>query len=466
MSSRGLTLIRGGTLLTLDAEHGTLRDADLLIDGTRIAQIGRGLQAPDAQVVDATNCIVHPGFVDTHRHIWQTNVRSVATDWSLFNYFVQMRSIYSGFYGPEDAWLGNHVGALEALNAGITTIVDHCHILNSPEHSDAVVDALQQTGIRGVFCYGLFENPLNWPGAYASPEGWRTSDARRIREHAFASDDDPLVFGFAPTEVVATSFDVTCAEIALARELGAHRISCHVSMGKYDLGLEIVRQLGDAGLLGEDLLFVHGATLTDQELKYMADSGAAISVTPETELQMAMGHPVAVRADAAGVRTSLGIDIVSNYAGDMQGQMRVLLQAHRGIENEQLTGPPRAIRLQAAQVLDYATMGGARALGWESKIGSLTAGKQADLVLTRTDAINTAPSIDPVGTLVLNANPSNVDSVFVAGRAVKRNGQLVGVDWPSLEARLRASSERIVEGFRATDVAAVEQAAAGMFGFE
>lgn len=456
-------LVQGGTIVSMDSAIGTIDNADLLISGDRIVQIGKNIEAPDAEVIDATNMIVSPGYVDTHRHVWQTQLRTVATDWSLFDYFVQMRSIYSGFYNPEDAYLGNYIGALEALNAGITTLVDHSHIMNSPDHSDEAVRGLQDSGVRGIFCYGLFGNPLHWAnGVTEQPDNWRYEDARRIRQDILASDNDLLVFGFAPSEVTATDFETTCSEIAFARELEARRISCHVSMGNYDTGLELVRSLGEAGLMKEDLLFVHGATLTDAELRLMADHGAAISATPETELQMGMGHPVAVRAKNAGVRTSLGIDIVSNYSGDMQGQMRLLLQAQRGFENSQITGPLREIRFKAQEVLEMATMGGATALGWGNRIGSLTPGKQADLILTSCNAINMVPCIDPIGALVLNANVSNVDSVFVAGKQVKKGGKLVGVNWEDQARQLRQSSNRIVEGFATIDKQAIENAAASL----
>ena len=461
--SKQRTLLRGGTIVSMDPKIGILPKGDLLIEGDRILEVAASIEASDASLVDATNMIVSPGFVDTHRHIWQTQLRTIATDWSLFDYFVQMRSIYSGFYNPDDAFLGNHVGSLEALNAGITTVVDHCHIMNSPEHSDEAVRGLQDAGIRGIFCYGLFENPENWATTpTVLKEGWRHDDARRIKQERLSSDESLLVFGFAPTEVTLTDFATGCREIEFARELGAHRISCHVSMGNYDAGVEFVRQIGEAGLMADDLLFVHGSTLTDTELSWMADHGAAISVTPETELQMGMGNPVAVRAAEAGVRTSIGIDIVSNYSGDMQGQMRLLLQAQRGIENARHAGPPREIRFKAKDVLEMSTMGGARALGWESRIGSLTPGKQADIVLTRCDDINMVPCIDPVGALVLNANPSNVDSVYVAGRQVKGGGELMHADWPVIRERVRRSSERIVNGFDSIDRREIEDAAANL----
>ena len=181
--SKQRTLLRGGTIVSMDPKIGILPKGDVLIEGDRILEVAASIEVSDGSLVDATNMIVSPGFVDTHRHIWQTQLRTIATDWSLFDYFVQMRSIYSGLYNPDDAFLGNHVGALEALNAGITTVVDHCHIMNSPEHSDEAVRGLQEAGIRGIFCYGLFENPENWATTpTVLKEGWRHDDARRIQQ--------------------------------------------------------------------------------------------------------------------------------------------------------------------------------------------------------------------------------------------------------------------------------------------
>jgi len=157
-----------------------------------------------------------------------------------------------------------------------------------------------------------------------------------------------------------------------------------------------------------------------------------------------------------GVQTSLGIDIVSNFSGDMQSQMRLLLQAQRGFENNQLDGPPQEIRFKAKEVLDLATLGGAKALGWEANIGSLKPGKQADIVLTNCSDINMVPVIDPVGALVLNANPYNIDSVYIAGRVVKEKGQLVDVNWSDLVEHLRESSSRIRNGFLSEDLSQLE----------
>jgi len=456
-------LIRGGRVLTMAPGAGEVV-ADVLVRGDRIVEVARDIACTDARVIDARGMIVLPGFVDTHRHVWQTQLRTVATDWSLFNYFTQMRLMYSAFYNPDDVFLGNHVGALEALDAGITTVVDHCHILHTPEHTDEAVRGLEEAGIRAVFCYGLFETPSysDDPARSSLPATWRRDDARRLRRDRLSSCDARVVMGFAPAEIDANLYETNIEEIRFARELGAHRISCHVAMGAYDSGRRFVGHMGRDGLLGEDMLFVHGSSLTDDELRMMADSGAAVSATPETEMQMGMGFPVALRARDAGVRSSLGIDIVSNYSGDMFAQMRLCLQASRALDNrtyELRNRAPRTIRVTARDVLDLATRGGAESAGLASRVGTLEAGKQADIVLIRTDSIHMTPAIDAVGAVVLNANSGDVDTVFVAGQCVKRDGRLVDVDWPALSARLHASSARIVAGMKSVPLAAIEEMA-------
>ncbi len=456
-------LIRGGRVLTMLPGANEVV-ADVLVRDGRIVEVAPALACADAQIIEAAGMIVLPGFVDTHRHVWQTQLRTVATDWSLFNYFTQMRLMYSAFYEPDDVFLGNHVGALEALDAGVTTVVDHCHILHTPEHTDEALRGLDESGIRAVFCYGLFESPSYREDVRRSslPADWRRQDALRLRRDRLSSDDARILMGFAPAEIDANPYDINIAEIRLGRELSAQRISCHVAMGAYDSGQRFVGRMAKDGLLGEDLLFVHGASLTDDELRAMADSGAAVSSTPETEMQMGMGFPVAVRARDAGVRSSLGVDIVSNYAGDMFTPMRLCLQATRANENreyEQRGRSPRRIRVTARNVLDLATRGGAEAAGLAHRVGTLEPGKLADIVLIRTDAIHMTPAIDSVGAVVLNANASDVDTVLVGGKIVKRQGRLVGIDWPSLAARLYASSQRIVGGMQSVSLETIESLA-------
>ncbi|MFI4975757.1 MAG: amidohydrolase family protein [Caulobacterales bacterium] len=451
-------LVRGGRVLTMAPGAGE-RTADILIVDGLIAAIDAGISAPDAEVIEAGGMIVAPGFVDTHRHVWQTQLRTIATDWSLFDYFVLMRLIASTFYTADDAYLGNYIGALEALDAGVTTLVDHCHILNTPDHAEEAARGLQDAGGRAIFCFGTFVNEPRVPMDVPADPHWRIETAQRLRKGRLSSDSDLVRFGFAPYEATAMPVEALVSEIELARSLGAAAISCHVAMGAYDSGFRLVERLGELGALGPDLLFVHGAALTDHELELIKASGAGISSTPETELQMGMGFPVAQRAHEHGVRVGLGVDIVSNYSGDMFMPMRLGLQSTRALRNlenyERRGKAPAVIGPVAAEVLRMATIGGAEAVHMESQIGSLEVGKSADLILVRTDAIHMTPSHDAVGALVLNARPSDIDTVLVAGQALKRGGKLAMADWPVLRGRFVSSCERIIQGYRSVDATAL-----------
>ena len=426
----GKILIKGGRVVPVAGTAQEIK-ADVLIDGGKIVAIEPNLSA-DAEVIDASGSIVMPGFVDTHRHVWQTQLRTVATDWSLFDYFVEMRLGYSTFYTAEDAYLGNYVGALEALDAGITTLVDHCHILNTPEHAEEAARGLQNSGMRAIFCYGTFANAPRVPMTVPTDPQWRYATARAIRQGRLADDKGLVRFGFAPFEAEAMSPDDLAAEIRVARELGAAAISLHAAMGPYASGLPVVETLHKQGLLGPDLLFVHDAAFTDHELKLIADSGAAISSTPETEMQMGMGFAVAYRSTAHKVKTGLGIDIVSNYAGDMF--------------------MPAIITPKAYEALRLATLGGAEAIQMDRQIGSLEVGKAADIAVISTHAMHMTPAFDAVGAIVLNARPTDISHVLVNGRIVKRDGALVDVDWPKLRTRFAASADRIMAGFKTINV--------------
>lgn len=453
------TLIKGGRLLPMARGPQEVR-ADILIEGDRITAIAPDIDA-DAETIDATDAIVLPGFVDTHRHVWQTQLRTVATDWSLFDYFAEMRLGYSTFYTAEDAYLGNLVGALEALDAGVTTLVDHCHIMNTPDHAEEAARGLQDAGMRAIFCYGTFPNAPRVPMAVPTDPDWRYKTAQALRRGRLADDKGLVRFGFAPSEAEAMPFEDLAAEIRLARDLGAAAISLHAAMGPYAFDVHVVENLHAAGLLGPDLLFVHGAAFTDLELKLIADSGAAISATPETELQMGMGFPVAWRAQSHKVKTGLGVDIVSNYAGDMFMPMRLGLQSTRARRNEEFGARKRApavIGPTASSALRMATLGGAEAIRMAGEIGSLEVGKKADIAIIDTHAMHMTPAFDAVGAVVLNARPTDVTTVFVNGKIVKRDGKLVGVDWPGLRQRFAASAERIMAGFKTIDVAAVAEA--------
>jgi cytosine/adenosine deaminase-related metal-dependent hydrolase len=475
----GRTLIKNAMLVTMDRTTSDLKTGDILLINDRIAEVAAHIKADDAEVIDATGMAASPGFVDTHRHVWQTQLRGVSANWSLFQYLAEMRTMYSVCYDPNDAYLGNYVGALEAINAGITTLVDHSHLQTSEEHSDALVKGLVDASIRGIFCYGVYRNPKYTPGQeidaasivmdIAGPiEDFHKQNALRVRERFFPANDALLRFGIASSEFFTfPSIEPVLEELAWSRTLEPARITFHAAIGLNE-DVSIISRLSKAGALGDDLLLSHGNCLTDDDLALIAREGGWLSTTPDTELQMAAAFPVLERVVQSGRAPSLGVDIVSNFSGDMFAQMRLMLQAIRFRRNEQdhKGTLPSSLRYPAAKMLEYATLGGATCVGLENEIGSLTPGKKADLVLTRLSSINMAPVRDPVAALVFYANTNDIDSVWIDGVARKRGGQLLGEQWPGIERRIQVSRSAIDERFAKIDSDAMRRAWAPLWGLK
>ncbi|RSL94899.1 hypothetical protein CEP52_012390 [Fusarium oligoseptatum] len=446
-------LIKGATIITVNSEEDILEDCDILIQGDRIAALGKNLSQPEGlmgELVDGTDSIVIPGFVDGHHHMWQQMLRGVATDWSLLDYMISMRSVYGSLFTPEDVYLSTYIGALSLLNNGITSVLDHCHIINSPDHADAAVKALKDAGIRGTFCYGFYANPPTDDSEASSttPEfshSERLADAARVREKYFG-DNHPgrqlLTFGVAPNEVEVQEFDDTAREIAEARGLGARIVTMHVAHGPMDLEhKQTVQKLADAGELKSDLVFAHGASFTDSEIREICASGAGVVSTPDTELQMGMGFPVAFRARDGGCRACLGIDITSNQGNDFIAQMRLALQTQRAVENEKRV--PVTVSRKTSEVLRMATIGGAEVMRIDDLVGSLVVGMKADVVMIKCNDIESSPVASATGAVVFNASVGHIDTVIVDGQVKKRNGKLVA-DWEPLrdEMRHRAAAMR------------------------
>jgi len=459
VTNQDKTLIRDATIVSMDPKVGDLPSGDILIVGDRIAEIAPSIHADDCAVVDARGMIASPGFVDTHRHVWQTQLKGVAADWSLFDYACLMRTMYSVCYGPEDAYVGNYVGALDAIYAGITSMMDHSHLQSSEEHSDGLVQGLLDSGIRGIMCYSVYRNPKYTPGdaldssqilgdIAGTLDDFHRANASRIREKFFPTKDSVLQFGIASSEWVNFDDpDSVIAELDWARSLEPSRVSIHIGVGVND-DVKHLTTLYKHGRLGNDLVFVHGNHLRDEQITMLRDYGGWTSTTPETELQMGMGYPVLERVYNSGRMPSLGIDLASNFAGDMFAQMRLMLQTmrFRDFENAK-DGLPVTSRFPARKMLEFATLGGAMAMGTDGYTGSLAPGKKADLLLTRMDSVNMSPVLDPVAALVFYADASDIDSVWINGVARKRHGLLTGVDWPAVRTRLLTSRDRIYDSF-------------------
>jgi 5-methylthioadenosine/S-adenosylhomocysteine deaminase len=421
----GKILLKGGTVLSVDPTIGDLKVGDVLIEDDRIAGVEDGIEA-DAEVVDCTGKIVIPGLVDTHRHTWESAIRNCAPNATLDDYFVEVLDTFAPLYRPEDVHASNVAGSLECLNAGITTLVDWSHINNTPDHPDAAVTALQETGIRAQYAYGSANTSLEkyW---FFSAEEIPGDDVRRIRETYFSSDDGLLTMGLATRGPGWTQDQVVEHEWALARELGIP-LTVHVAMGRMAGRFAMVEQLDRLGLLGPDTTFVHCCYFSEHEWKRVAETGGTISIAAQVELQMGHGWPPVNKSYQFGLRPSLSIDVVTTVPGDMFTQIRAAFGAERARVNavcwEADTGVPDTI-LTARKMLEMATANGAHVAGLEDKVGSLTPGKKADVVVIDATALNVAPVIDPVAAVTLCADVSNVEHVIVDGVFRKRDFRLL-----------------------------------------
>ncbi|MBQ0977306.1 amidohydrolase family protein [Micromonospora sp. M61] len=431
-------VFRNGLVLTMDDAHTVLPGADVLVVGDRIAEVGVGLTAPDdALEIDATGGILMPGMVDTHRHMWQTAMRGYGADWTLTQYFVWYYLESGKLFRPEDVYAGNLLGAIEAIDAGVTTTVDWSHGLQTPEHADAAVDALEAVDGRFVLAYGnIQQGPWQWA---TSPE-FRDFHRRRI--------DGGKLAGFQ------MAFDVTGdpafperAAFEVARELGA-AVTTHAGVwgATNDDG---IRLMHENGFMTPSTVYVHAATLTHDSYNRIAATGGSVSVSTESEQSAGQGYPPTWQLRHHDIPVSLSMDTSVWWSGDLFSAMRSTLGADRSREHLEAHAKQETIthcHLRAEQVVEWATRGGARALGMDSTIGALTAGRQADVVLIKNDASPVMfPILNPHGHVVFQAQRGDVHTVLVGGRVVKQDGRLVGVDLAAARAAVASTIDHLRE---------------------
>lgn len=437
------TLIRGATILTMD-KLGDLVDSDILIEDELIVSIGPRLAAPvDTVVVQAQGYIVIPGLVNAHQHTWQTALRSVASNWTLLQYFQYMHAGLATVFTPDDLHVATLVGALNQLASGTTTLVDWCHNNPTPAHNDAAVEALLLSGIRAAFFHGT---PKPTP-AHGEQPFWERPHPRAELERLIAQHEgQPLLsIHAAVLGPHYSTLEVAQHDFRMARDLGVIA-SLHQGGGPARAP-DGWQRLESEGLLGKQVNIVHGHALDDMQLSRFCDLGVSFSAAAEGEMNQGHGYPLTGRLRALGRAPSLGVDLESVHSGDMLTQARVALGIQRALDNaayrSQHGGIPPQTTITTREALSWVTVEGARMLDRLAHIGSLAPGKQADLVLIRSGDLNMQPVHDPVSTVVMQTTLANVDSVMVAGHWKKRHGQLVDVEIAPLLDRLRESGSRI-----------------------
>ncbi|MBD1548512.1 amidohydrolase family protein [Roseibium aggregatum] len=431
-------LIKGGAVLSVDDSVGNFPVGDVLIDGSLIAEVGANIDAPDAVVIDASGKIVMPGFIDTHHHQFETALRGVLADAILindgrpeseYNYYEKMLQTFSMVYRPEDVYINELFGSIAQLDDGVTTVMDVSQIHHSPEHSDAAIEGLRDAGRRSVF--GYFEG---WGDDAKYPE-----DARRIKAEHFASDDQ-LITMVMGGEIYLPGYEKSWE---IGRELGLP-IALHV-VGTFGMQ-ETFDALGAAGKFGPDNIFIHMTGMSDEGWNYAADAGVHISLSVPIEMHMRHGAPPIQKAIDHGLRPSLSTDVECTMTADAFTQMRSMVTLQRMFANElALAGEDYPTLLTAMDAIRSATIEGARGLKLEKKTGSLTPGKEADIILLDAEALNVAPLNHVPGAVVTLMERTNVDTVFVAGRIKKWRGALMGFDLARLRRELETSRDYVFQ---------------------
>jgi 5-methylthioadenosine/S-adenosylhomocysteine deaminase len=434
-------LLKGGAVLSMDPKVGDFARGDVLVQGKKIVAVGPELDATDAAIIDATGTVVMPGFVDTHHHQFQTALRSFLSEGLLAddgqphgkkNYLSLILGQLTPVYRPEDVYIGELFASLSQLDAGVTTVIDTSQVNHTPEHSDAAIRALRESGRRARYAYS---SGMGSGSAYPR-------DILRLQKQYFSSSDQLLTLAMG-----AELYGGVREEWALARKIGVPIVS-HLVGGFGNS--RVLEKLNREGLIKSDNEFLHATGLSEASWKVIVETGAGISIAAPIELTMRHGMPPLQTALDHGVQPSLSSDVECTMTADFFTLMRTVYTLQRGLIHERsLNGESQLPKLLTCRdVIRFATVEGARVAHLSQKIGSLTPGKEADIILLRTDAINVAPLNNVPGAIVTLMERGNVDTVIVAGRIRKWRGALVDVDLGRLRSEIEASRDYLFKKAR------------------
>ena len=434
----GTILIKGAEVVTMDDRLGDFVSADILVKEGAIAAIGPSLDAPGAETLDASNMIALPGIIDAHTCLWQTVLRGSVPDLWAGTYGTKLLRWRRG-YSAEDNYNAAYVGAFEALSYGTTTVVDYCHNIHGPGYADASIKALRETGIRHLFEHS-FMSP---PGDIFKTTDERLAEGRRVYE-TFHDPESLTTIGFGVDSIGSPDI---ARQLAFSRQYEAP--SCiHVNeTGTID-------KLQADGLLGPDFTVIHGNLISNAELDMMAKARTPICFTPTADVN---GTPADVvrRAMDRGIDVVFGCDIPCSVATDTLGQLRIMFNLQGFLDGaiersfSTVLGRRPPLRpgmplLKPRKLIEIATIVAARVLGLDERIGSLTPGKRADIVLIRKGPFGDSVERDPCAHVLLQTSPREVDTVVVDGRIRMRGGVLAGFDPDRAASMVRASRTRIL----------------------
>jgi 5-methylthioadenosine/S-adenosylhomocysteine deaminase len=427
-------LLRGGSVLSMDRRVGDFAVGDVLIAGDRIVEVGPSISAPDALVVDARDHIVAPGFCDPHIHCWEgtlgriipENIPQVTEDAiggapvSGRSYMYAAHRAFAPACRPEDIYAGTLNTLLAALNGGITTVVDNMHNARSPEHSDAAVEALFASGVRGVHAVGR-PRAGRWADTFPS-------DARRLRDQYFRGDDN-----LCSMRLYAPGFDDLTELLPIRAELGL--------WFSFDSGIEkqdLARLYANGSFDGREAIN-HANFLSPEQRQIVIDNGAQVNVCPRIETQFRYGRVPYHEWVDQGLRPGLSNDNPMTYAIDMFAEMRALHLVQR-VDHHRSGSPSATLR----EILESATQQGANNCGVGDIAGSLTPGKRADIILIDTSAPHLFPRNNVLASVVQGAGVESVTAVLVNGRLVKWDGRLIGVDLDQVRRRVQDSHDHLI----------------------
>jgi cytosine/adenosine deaminase-related metal-dependent hydrolase len=427
-------LFKGGTVVTMDADVPNLATGDVLVENDRIVAVGASVVADGADVIDATGSIVMPGLIDAHHHMWLGVMRRMMPDVDdLFAYIDVVAQTLGVHYRPRDMFLSTRLTAVTSLDAGITTIIDACHNSRSPEHTDAALDALAGAGIRALHMVGAAMDK-------------KASSAHLPRDLERLA----LKWNNAGSLVQVGLFGQLNLEWWRAARGLDMRILTEFIGDLAKLGPEFAV----AGVLGSHNIFNHCTRVPPETWKLFADAGVNITVNPRSDALFGFDDETFAYQQALdhGLKPALGIDLDTAFGSDLFGEMHALFGQQRAAMRYRRfrgeSGVPAPISVEA--VLRAATVSGARAAGLEGSVGTLTPGKQADIIMVRTNGVAVFPVTHAIGTIVQAVERSDVDTVMVGGVVRKRDGKLLDVDLARLQAQVQGSRDYLFDasGYR------------------